>query len=248
MTMTHPPYRFLAAATIGAAIAIATVPPNALGAAVVACMLAAAGAWALTEHGRLGVVVRRALLIGPFIAFLALLEGVRGGLDARGTALGLELPLGILFAATFVCKTVGAALLGIAWGERVGAHGIARTLQRARFPAGAVATTYVTAAFVGTLKEEWDRVRLAANARGLNRAGLHARMRQMGGSVVSVLVRSLRRGDRVALAMRARGFAGRLPNPIRARTHYGWRDALLGSVAVGVVAAAVWARSSGRLS
>jgi cobalt/nickel transport system permease protein len=207
----EPPFLWLGGAAVTAAIAVATLPPDApgwVGAGAGIGLLLAGG---IAPRGRRRVVLRRGLLVGPFILFLAAAEGFRPDAAETVGVAGLAVPLGLVRALTLLLKTYTAVAIGLAWGERVGAHGIARTLQKVRAPASAVAVTFLTVNFLATLGREWDGVRLAARARGLRAAGYAARLKQLGSSLMSVLVRSIRRGERIGLAMRARGYAGRLP-------------------------------------
>lgn len=234
----EPPYPLLGFAAVVSAIAVATLPPASFGWVATGCGLGLLLAVGITPDGHLGVVLRRGLLVGPFILFLAAAEAFRPDAGRSISAVGVELPLGAVRAASLLLKTFTAVSLGLAWGERVGAHGIARTLQEIRAPAPAVAVTFLTINFLATLAREWDGVRLAARARGLSAAGYSARLRQLGSSLMSVLVRSIRRGERVALAMRARGYSGRLPGDVLpqrrlAVVHHAY---LLATVAVTAVA------------
>lgn len=207
----EPPYLLLGCAAVPSAVAVATLPPDSLGWAAAGCGLGLALAGGIAPSGRLKRVLRRSLVVGPFILFLAAAEAFRADAGHTIGVGGFDLPLGLVRALTLLLKTFTAVALGLAWGERVGAHGIARTLQGLRAPAPAVAVTFLTVNFLATLAREWDGVRLAARARGLNAAGYAARLRQLGSSLMSVLVRSVRRAERVAFAMRARGYVGQLP-------------------------------------
>jgi cobalt/nickel transport system permease protein len=237
------PYLLIAVAAISGAIAVATLPANEPGWVLLGCLMGLLLAGRLTPAGRLGKVLQRGLLVGPFILFLALLEFFRVEPGQQAQVLGIEVPLAIARAVGLLLKTFTAVSIGLAWGERVGAHGIARSLHRARAPAATVAVTFLAVNFLSTLGREWEGVRLAARARGLSRASYGFRLRQLGSSLMSVLVRSIWRGDRVALAMRARGYAGRLPEPIAAEGRVDAVTWLVPAAAGAIIVAAVLART-----
>jgi len=241
--LSSPPYRLIALAAIGGAIAVATLPANRPVSVLLGCLVGLFLAVRLTPAGRLGKVLKRGLLVGPFILFLALLELFRVEPGQQVHVIGIAIPLAWARAGGLLLKTFTAVSIGLAWGERVGAHGIARTLHRARAPAATVAVTFLAVNFLSTLGREWEGVRLAARARGLNRASYGFRLRQLGSSLMSVLVRSIWRGDRVALAMRARGYTGRFPEPTTPRRRVGSEDWIVLAAAFTIVAAAVLART-----
>jgi cobalt/nickel transport system permease protein len=66
----------------------------------------------------------------------------------------------------------------------------------------------LTARYVGTLKQEYDRLRTAMRVRGFrSRTDLHT-FRSLGHLVGMLMVRSFDRSDRVWAAMKCRGFRG----------------------------------------
>jgi len=240
---SSPPYLLIALTAIGGAVAVATLPANQPVWVLLGCLMGLFVAVRLTPSGRLGTVLKRGLLIGPFIVFLAALELLRVDPGQRIRAAGIELPLAGVRAVDLLLKTATAVSIGLAWGERVGAHGIARSLHRAKAPPAMVAVTFLAVNFLSTLGREWEGVRLAARARGLNRASYGFRLRQLGSSLMSVLVRSIWRGDRVALAMRARGYAGRLPDPITTRSRIAAGQWVVLAAAGAIITVAVLART-----
>ncbi|MBN2490978.1 MAG: hypothetical protein JXQ29_09025 [Planctomycetes bacterium] len=242
MTAEHPPYLPIAIAALVGAVAVATLPPAAPGWVLAGCTGGLLLAGLLTPPGHLAVVLRRGLLVGPFLVFLAAVELVRPEAGTSIRVAGVAFPLGLVRAVDILLKTAAAVSICLAWGERVGTHGIARTLHRARAPAAAVTVTFLAVNFLATLMREWEGVRLAARARGLNRARYAFRLRQLGASLLSVLVRSMWRGERVALAMRARGYTGRLPPPLAAAQRLAGFHAGLLVLAGALTATALLAR------
>jgi len=243
MISQHQPYLLIAASTVMGAVSIATLPAASPG--WVAAGTAAGGvlAWRIAGTRNVLRILKGAAFLGPFILFLAVMEFFRGDNQEVVSLAGIDLPVPLIRAVSLLLKTFTAVGLGLAWGDRVGAHGIARSLHRVRAPAAAVATTFLATNFLSTLAREWDGVRMAAQARGLSRARYAFRVRQLCGSLMSVLVRSLWRGDRIGWAMRARGYTGRLPEPLIKRGAVPLADFLLPILAVAVVAIAVCSRT-----
>jgi energy-coupling factor transporter transmembrane protein EcfT len=239
---TSPPYRLIALAVVVGTAATATLPTPALGWIVLSTLLGLGLTVLLAPDGQVLRVWKRGLLVGPFILFLAAMEFFRPDAGGPVAVLGLDVPSSLVRATGFLLKTIAAVSLGLAWGARVGAHGVARTLHRFGAPAPAVAVTFLTVNYLAIVGREWEGVRLAARARGLNHASYAFRLRQLGSSLMSVLVRSIWRGDRVAMAMQARGYHGRLPRPMAEPARFAPRHALLLGGALALVAVAILAR------
>jgi energy-coupling factor transport system permease protein len=105
-----------------------------------------------------------------------------------------------------------------------------------RFAYGTLAAVRVAPFMAG----DWATIGAARRLRGLAPRGPVARVREAGGRLLVMLVSSIRRAERLALAMDARGFDSGLR-----RTHFrevrtGWRDWLTIAVAIAVAAAALF--------
>lgn len=234
MNTRQQPYLLIAVATVLGAISVASLPLAAPAWTAAGTVAGLALAWRIAGTRNLPRVLKRALFLGPFILFLAAMEFFRG--DGR-----VLMDAGVR-GVDLLLKTFTAVSLGLAWGERVGALGIARSLHRVRAPAAAVATTFLATNFLSILAREWEGVRMAARARGLNHARYAHKIRQLGGSLLSVLVRSMWRGERVAMAMQARGYAGKLPPPLTLHGPVRPGEYVLPALAVAAAAIAVLAR------
>jgi energy-coupling factor transport system permease protein len=106
----------------------------------------------------------------------------------------------------------------------------------ARFAIGALAAFRL----VTLLGEEWEALRLARRARGID-AGRNpvAHLRLFGSMTFALLVGAIRRGTRLATAMDARGFdSGRSRTMARPPT-FGPADALVIVAAAGIAALAL---------
>jgi energy-coupling factor transport system permease protein len=104
-----------------------------------------------------------------------------------------------------------------------------------RFAYGTLAALRVAPFMAG----DWATIGAARRLRGLTPRGPIARVSEVGGRLLVMLVSAIRRAERLALAMDARGF----DSGVR-RTHFrelrtGWRDWLTIVVAFAVAAAAL---------
>jgi energy-coupling factor transport system permease protein len=104
-----------------------------------------------------------------------------------------------------------------------------------RFAYGTLAALRVAPFMAG----DWATIAAARRLRGISPGGVTGRAREFGDRLMVMLVSSIRRAERLALAMDARGF----DSGIR-RTHFrelrvGWRDLLTVAVALAVAAAAL---------
>lgn len=116
---------------------------------------------------------------------------------------------GLRFAGIFVLKMVSLFLLmsALLASAPLSAHAMAA----GRLGVPSLFTQLLTLSwrYVFLLKEEWSRLRMALRVRGFrSRMDNHSR-RTMGNALGTILVRGHDRADRVAHAMRTRGFDGR---------------------------------------
>ncbi|MGZ6269526.1 MAG: energy-coupling factor transporter transmembrane component T family protein [Candidatus Limnocylindrales bacterium] len=89
------------------------------------------------------------------------------------------------------------------------------------------------------LAGDWTTIGAARRLRGIGGGGPVARLREAGDRSLVMLVASIRRAERMALAMDARGFDAGIP-----RSHYrairtGWRDWLTVTVGLGAALASL---------
>ena len=175
---------------VGAALAVAA----AQGLPGVGVLLALAGAWVGAGGLPLRWALLRCALVTPFAALMAAFLAFERApeyspaLLVLGKAYGSVLLLGMLVASTPVPELVAG-------------------LERLRAPGVLVVTASFTYRYAQLLEQEWgrmDRARLSRSGRG---AGPTA----WGPRLAALFLRSWDRGERVAAAMMARGFAGRFP-------------------------------------
>ena len=104
-----------------------------------------------------------------------------------------------------------------------------------RFAFGALAALRLAPLLVG----EFESVRLARRARGVEGRTPVARARLLGGIVFALLVGAVRRGSRLATAMDARGFDSGIPRTNARGSTLHRRDAAFVAATVAVCATAV---------
>jgi len=186
------------------------------------CLLPAAGLTAPRD------VVRRTwpLVIGAASVGLVnvLLSADGNPVTGVGLALrvvGLALPGVLLVATTDPVRLADA--LTVHW----------RVPTRLAF--GALAALRLVPLLVG----EFEAVRLARRARGVEARNPAARVRLLGGVVFALLVGAVRRGSRLATAMDARGFDSGIPRTNARGSTLARRDAVFVAATVAVCAAAV---------
>jgi energy-coupling factor transport system permease protein len=91
------------------------------------------------------------------------------------------------------------------------------------------------------LAADWAATRAARRLRGLEPAGLPARLASIGGRLIVLLVTAVRRAERMALSMDARGFDSGIARSRYRPVRLGRLDALILLAALGVAAAALLA-------
>jgi energy-coupling factor transport system permease protein len=217
LTLDVRPPLVITAAALLAGVLVGRVPPRRLAAGLAPLWLAALGIGvfnALFSASNADPSAVVAAVIGPFrITAPALAAGV--GLAAR---------------------VVAIAAVGIVFGQTTDATRLVDSLvQQAhapeRFAYGALAAYQA----IPRLAEQLTTLREARRIRGL-RSGWHPRM------LVGLLVLAIRHGDRLALAMDARGFGS---GPRTRYREVRW-SRLDGAVAAGAIAVAALAVAAGR--
>src|SRR5262249_8819295 len=91
-------------------------------------------------------------------------------------------------------------------------------VQQAHFPPRFAYPTLAAYRFLPLLSSEFESIRLAHRLRGVGRSrGVVGWLREQGRMTLPLLANAIRRAERVALAMDARGFGS-----AHARTHFRW--------------------------
>ncbi len=205
--------------------------------------LAMAGGAAVTVRLPLGATVRRLLAMDGFmvLALASLPFTVPGAPLAVG---GMALPPlsapGTWQALTILAKANAVMLMTLALVGALGPVRLGRTLARLGAPDKLVHLFLFTVRYLDVLNREYRRLRTAMRARGFVAGANRHTWRSIGWLFGMLMVRSLERSERIAAAMRCRGFTGRFPNladdrPLSARDWGIGLAALAAMAALGLV-------------
>ncbi|WP_370326503.1 cobalt ECF transporter T component CbiQ [Euzebya sp.] len=166
---------------------------------------------AVARTARLSVrfVASRALVVVPFIAFVALIPFVATGprTEVLGVAVSAE---GLVAARTILCKAVLGVTTTVVLAATTETTAIMRGLNRLRVPTVMTAIATFMLRYLEVLTGELGRMRTAMTARGYDPRWLW-QARPIASSAGALFVRSYERGERVHAAMLARGFDGTMP-------------------------------------
>jgi energy-coupling factor transport system permease protein len=104
-----------------------------------------------------------------------------------------------------------------------------------RFAYGTLAALRVAPFMAG----DWAMVAAARRLRGVGSGGVAGRIRDAGDRLLVILVSAIRRAERLALAMDARGFDSGIRRSHFRELRVGWRDWLTIAVALAVAVASL---------
>lgn len=219
------------------AFAVVTVSLGSLPALAVALAVAAIAMVA----GRLpvGRTLRRMAMMDGFIVFMLVMlpftvpgEPAFTVFGVPGSWQGLEQAavIGLRANAVILCLM---ALVGSMDPTTLG-----HALARLRVPVGLVHLLLFVVRYVDVIFDEYRRLRVSMKVRGFRPANTWHTYRTFGYLVGMLLVRSMERSERILMAMKCRGFTGRLV----LLDHLAWRrrDGMF-AVAWGVLLAALFA-------
>lgn len=154
-------------------------------------------------------VLRRLTVEAPFVVFALLLPFVATG--PRFEVLGLRLSEpGVLGAWNLLAKGTLGVIAAIVLSATTAPRDLLAGLERLRLPATLVAILSFMVRYLSVVSGDLQRMRIARESRGYvgGRAG---HLVAIAAGVGALFVRSFERGERVHLAMRARGFTGTMP-------------------------------------
>lgn len=117
---------------------------------------------------------------------------------------------GLLAAAALALKSMALVTLALTLLAAAPLHVTLTAAGRVGLPRLLVAVTLLTYRYVFLLLDELNRLRVALRVRGFRNAMTGHAYRTVGQVTGTLLVRGTERADRVAHAMRCRGFDGRL--------------------------------------
>ena len=184
------------------------------------------------------VVSRRLAVETPFVVFALLLPFVATG--PRIEVLGLHLSQsGVLGAWNVLAKGTLGVIAAILLSATTAPRDLLAGLERLRLPATLVAILSFMIRYLSVVSDDLHRMRIARESRGYT-GGRAGHLTAVAGGVGSLFVRSFERGERVHLAMRSRGYTGRMPTlSVEGASRAQWLEGLaISLVAVAVAVAA----------
>jgi cobalt/nickel transport system permease protein len=177
--------------------------------AFVACGLALAAIAALARVGP-GVVWSRVRVILPLVLFVAVfVPFVRGGPTVEVGPLALS-EQGLQTFALVTAKATIGALSAVLLGATTPFPDILHGLERLRVPRLLTVIAGFMYRYVFVIADEARRMRAALAARAYRPRHL-GQIAALGRMITALFLRSYERGERVYLAMLARGYAGTMP-------------------------------------
>ncbi|WP_328994221.1 cobalt ECF transporter T component CbiQ [Kribbella sp. NBC_01245] len=154
-------------------------------------------------------VVRRLAVETPFIVFALLLPFVATG--PKVDVLGLSLSeSGVLGAWNLLAKGTLGVLAAIVLSASTSPRELLAGLERLRLPATLVAILSFMVRYLSVVSGDLQRMRIARESRAYA-GGRAGHLKAVAAGAGALFVRSYERGERVHLAMLARGYTGTMP-------------------------------------
>jgi cobalt/nickel transport system permease protein len=174
--------------------------------AVYAGLLAAVAAVARVP---LSFILRRMVVEIPFVVFALLLPFIAAGPTTQ--LLGVTVSqAGLLAGWNILAKGTLGVVASILLAATTDARELLLALQRLRVPPVLVEITSFMVRYADVITDEMRRMKIARESRGFD-PGSRKALGVIASSAGALFIRSYERGERVHLAMLARGYAGRLP-------------------------------------
>jgi cobalt/nickel transport system permease protein len=206
--------------------------------------------WAFGLHGTIVVttalgarvplliLTRRLTIELPFLVFAFLMPFLGGG--DRVELVGLELSRPGLWGAWNVLAkaTLGVAATVLLTATTTVPHLLAG-LERLRMPSLLVAIMSFMVRYGEVVTSDMARMRVARISRG-DRARWLWQGRAIAHSAGTLFIRSYERGERVFLAMQARGFTGTMPSHLAAATARSWFVTSVVPCTAAAISIAAW--------
>jgi cobalt/nickel transport system permease protein len=222
-------------AAVGFTVAVASTPREAFWAfGVYAAMVGLVAGAARIPPGWLA---RRAVIELPFVAFAFALPWLAGGERISWAGLSLSVD-GLLGGWNILAKGTLGLLASLLLVGTTTVRELILGLDRLRCPSPITQIATFMLRYLDVLAGEAARMRVARIARGDDPRHL-AQLRGFAIGIGALFLRAYERGERVWLAMRARGWTGRMPvawQAAGAATAGQWSVAATLPVAAGIVA------------
>lgn len=188
---------------------------------------------------RPGLVLRRLTIETPFLAFAAFLPFLAGGdrIDVGPLALSSD---GLWAAWNILAKGTLGVATSIVLTATTTLPDLIRGLERLRVPRPITSIITFMVRYADVIAGEMQRMKIARESRGHDPRWIW-QSRAIAHSAGALFIRSYERGERVYLAMVARGYDGSLPRPDAERPRRGdWLRAASPPVLALVVTTGAW--------
>jgi energy-coupling factor transport system permease protein len=185
------------------------------------------------------------LSFGFFWSGTVFYVGPGSGPDYPGFAVG---PWWVPTAALIYGLAVGARALAIFCASMIfvlttdPVHLVLALMQHARVSPRIGYSIFAGYRFMPLLQDELSNIRAAYQVRGAVRGGIRGRIRELLDYAIPLLAISVRRGERVALAMESRAFEALPKRTYLQASGFTWRDPVFAVGAVAFLAALVTRR------
>lgn len=181
------------------------------------------------------LVLRRMVVEVPFVIFALLLPFVAGGEQIDVLGIGLSRS-GLVDGGLLLAKASLGVMASVTLASTTTIRDLLHGLERLHLPRQLVLIASFMVRYADVLASEMARMKVARESRGFSATGLRA-WPVLSASLGALFLRSYERGERVHLAMRSRGFNGKMPvlRSVPTRTRQ-WLAALSLPFAAGVVA------------
>ena len=169
-------------------------------------------------------VFLRSLIEIPFVLFAFLMPFF--GTGPKVEILGVTVyEAGLLAGLSIVAKGTLGVLIAIVLSATTTARELLFGLERLRIPLPLLNIAAFMLRYLNVINDEMTRMRVARLSRGFQESGIRS-WRVLAHSMGALFIRSYERGERVYLAMLARGFRGSIPS-LQERTSANWSAALV---------------------
>jgi len=191
----------------------------------------------VTAKLSLATVARRMVVETPFVVFALLLPFLASG--PRVGVLGLSVSAsGVLGAWNVLAKGTLGVVAAIVLSATTSPRDLLAGLERLRMPTTLVAILSFMVRYLSVVSGDLQRMRIARESRGYA-GGRAGQLKAVAGGAGALFVRSFERGERIHLAMRARGYTGSMPVlSTHGADRTQWLQGLVVAVAALVVATA----------
>ncbi len=194
------------AAVLFAVLVVALADFGALGAALLLALTAMVAA-----RLPLGHTVKQVLTVDTFVLVMVLMLPFTTPGEEVFRLWNLPASReGLTKAAEIALKTNAVMLMMLALVGTLETPVLGRALKHLRLPDGLVHLLLFTVRYIEVLQREYGRLRLAMRARAFRAGSNRHTWRSVGYLVGMLLVKSFERSERILMAMKCRGFDGRL--------------------------------------